>query len=65
MKNDLISQRRIIQKTMDERFPSTPEWEDEHPLLATIIVISALLLNSNIYVAIGVKIVKVAMGVGV
>jgi len=45
MKNDLISQRRIIQKTMDERFPSTPEWEDEHPLLATIIVISALLLN--------------------
>jgi len=42
---DMEYMQRAFRKSINQRFKPQPEWEDEHPILTTILVLSAILFN--------------------
>ncbi len=42
---DLEYAMNNLRKTIKKNYKPQPEWEDKHPILATIIILSAIVLN--------------------
>jgi hypothetical protein len=42
---DLQIARKSLERTINSRYKPEPEWEDKHPILATLLILAVLLLN--------------------